>query len=180
MESALRATGRPAAVESVNPPGAGRVVGRKHRAHEADGNHCDAGGRDRRDVQRAASSDGPPTCADGQLPAPRRDPQHQRDRNVRAGDEQHDPSSQLASPWLVYGFEVEGRSVAEVYRDAPGGRLLSGGTPLADAQRAAWLSVWEIETVEPGRSLTLHDLLSADVGPAPDRRSAPAGRPAVE
>ena len=71
-----------------------------------------------------------------------------------------DASSQLAWPWSVYGFEMEGRSVAEAYRAAPGHRCSSAERRWLDAQRAAWLSVWEVEAVDPGRSLTLHDLLS--------------------
>ena len=77
-------------------------------------------------------------------------------------DDFSDPeaSSQLAWPWSVYGFEVAGRSVAETYRAAPGRLGSEAEHRWLDAQRAAWLSVWEVEAVEPGRSLTLHDLLS--------------------
>ena len=50
-------------------------------------------------------------------------------------------------------LDPDGRRRALVERDVAERRWL-------DAQRAAWLSVWEVEAVEPGRSLTLHDLLS--------------------
>ena len=79
-------------------------------------------------------------------------------------DDFSDPeaSSQLAWPWSVYGFEVGGRSVAETYREAPECRCSPAEHRWLDAQRAAWLSVWEVEAVEPGRGLTVHDLLSGE------------------
>ena len=66
----------------------------------------------------------------------------------------------LARPWSVYGFEVDGRSVADAYRAAHGRRCSPEERRWLDAQRAAWLSVWEVEAVEPGKTLTLRDLLS--------------------
>ena len=66
----------------------------------------------------------------------------------------------LAWPWSVYGFEVDGRSVADAYRAAHGRRRPPEERRWLDAQRAAWLSVWEVEAVDPGKTLTLHDLLS--------------------
>ena len=66
----------------------------------------------------------------------------------------------LAWPWSVYGFEVGGRTVADAYRAAHGRRCAPDERRWLDAQRAAWLSVWEVEAVAPGKTLTLHDLLS--------------------
>ena len=66
----------------------------------------------------------------------------------------------LAWPWSVYGFEVGGRTVADAYRAARGRRRPPEERRWLDAQRAAWLSVWEVEAVDPGKTLTLHDLLS--------------------
>ena len=66
----------------------------------------------------------------------------------------------LAWPWSVYGFEVGGRTVADAYRAAHGRRRPPEERRWLDAQRAAWLSVWEVEAVDPGKTLTLRDLLS--------------------
>ena len=69
-------------------------------------------------------------------------------------------TASLAWPWSVYGFEVDGRTVADAYRDAHGRRRPPEEHRWLDAQRAAWLSVWEVEAADPGKTLTLRDLLS--------------------
>ena len=69
-------------------------------------------------------------------------------------------SSELARPWSVYGFEVDGRTVVDAYLEAHGRRCPREERRWLDAQRAAWLSVWEVEAIDPGRTLTLRDLLS--------------------
>ena len=66
----------------------------------------------------------------------------------------------LSWPWAVYCFEVDGRTVADAYRAAHGRRLRPEERRWMDAQGAAWLSVWEVEAVDPGKTLTLRDLLS--------------------
>ena len=74
--------------------------------------------------------------------------------------EDPDAAAPLAEPWSVYGFEVDGRTVADAYRAARGRGCSPEEHRWMDAQRAAWLSVWEIEAVDPGKTLTLRDLLS--------------------
>ena len=71
-----------------------------------------------------------------------------------------DEAIQLARPWSVYCFEVDGRTVVDACLDARGHRFSREERRWLDAQRAAWLSVWEVEAVDPGKTLTLHDLLS--------------------
>ena len=71
-------------------------------------------------------------------------------------------TAQLAWPWSVYDFEVDGRTVADAYLAARGHRCTPEERRWLDAQRAAWLSVWEAEEVDPGKTLTLHDLLSGE------------------
>ena len=66
----------------------------------------------------------------------------------------------LAAPWSVYGFEVDGRSVVEAYLDRHGRRCTPEERSWLNAQRAAWLSVWEVLAVDPGTTVTLRDLLS--------------------
>lgn len=67
---------------------------------------------------------------------------------------------QLAFPWSVYGFQVEGRPVVDWYLDELGDQRPAAERDWLEAQRAAWLSLWEVIAVDPGRSLTLRDLLS--------------------
>ena len=73
-----------------------------------------------------------------------------------------DEAVQLARPWSVYCYEVDGRTVVDAYLDARGRRCSREERRWLDAQRAAWLSVWEVEAVDPGKTLTLHDLLSGE------------------
>ena len=72
-----------------------------------------------------------------------------------------DEALQLARPWSVYCFEVAGKTVVDAYLDARG-RCSNEERRWLEAQRAAWLSVWEVEAVDPGQTLTLHDLLSGE------------------
>ena len=66
----------------------------------------------------------------------------------------------LAMPWSVYCFEVDGKTIVDTYLDAHRRRCSREERRWLDAQRAAWLSVWEVEDVEPGLTVTLCDLLS--------------------
>jgi hypothetical protein len=67
---------------------------------------------------------------------------------------------QFIDPWSVYGFRVDGSTVAEHYAAKHGWRLSDPERRWLDAQRAAWLSIWEVLEVDPGRGITLRDLLS--------------------
>jgi len=71
-------------------------------------------------------------------------------------------SIHLAYPWSVYGFKVAGTTVADAYVESRGHHLAEEERRWLEAQRAAWLSIWEVKSVEPGRSLTLHDALSGE------------------
>ena len=71
-----------------------------------------------------------------------------------------DDAIQLARSWSVYCFEVNGKTVVDAYLDTRGRRCSREERSWLDAQRAAWLSVWEVEAVDPGKTVTLHDLLS--------------------
>ena len=73
-----------------------------------------------------------------------------------------DKAIQLAAPWSVYGFAVDGQTVVEAYLKAKGTRCSSEERAWLTAQQAAWLSVWEVIEIEPGASLTLCDLLSGE------------------
>ncbi len=78
----------------------------------------------------------------------------------------------LAAPWSVYNFEVDGRTVAEAYLDRHGSRCTPDERAWMNAQRAAWLSVWEVLAVDPGRTVTLRDLLSDEQRTVQERRGS--------
>jgi hypothetical protein len=67
---------------------------------------------------------------------------------------------QLAVPWSVYQYRVQGQSMLEWYLEEHGRRLSRAERGWLAAQQAAWLSVWEVIGVEPGKTVTLRDLLS--------------------
>jgi hypothetical protein len=67
---------------------------------------------------------------------------------------------QLAVPWSVYQYRVQGRSVPEWYLAEHGRGLSRAERGWLAAQQAAWLSVWEVIGVEAGKTVTLRDLLS--------------------
>ena len=68
----------------------------------------------------------------------------------------------LAAPWSVYNFEVAGRTAVEAYLERHGRRCTADERAWMNAQRAAWLSVWEVLAVDPGKAVTLRDLLSGE------------------
>lgn len=84
------------------------------------------------------------------------------ERSRRFTEDLEDRSESLAVPWIQYVVEVEGRPVFEHFLDEHAERLAPAERAWLEAQRGAWLSFWEITRVEPGRSLTLRDLLSGE------------------
>ena len=73
-----------------------------------------------------------------------------------------DAALPLAWTWSVYCFEVQGKTVVDAYLDARARRCSRRERRWLDAQRAAWLSAWEVEAVDAGKTVTLHDLLSGE------------------
>jgi hypothetical protein len=71
-------------------------------------------------------------------------------------------SMQLAEPWGLFHYRVNGRTVLDWYLEDRGSRLSRRQRAWLAAQQAAWLSVWEVLEVVPGQSATLHDLLSGE------------------
>ena len=71
-------------------------------------------------------------------------------------------STLLVLPLAVFSFEADGTTLVETYLKEHGGRRTPEERRWLKAQQASWLSVWEVEAVEPGRSLTLRDLLSGE------------------
>ncbi len=83
---------------------------------------------------------------------------------LRAGKDFADPKTalQLSVPWSVYGFHVEGRSIVEWFLQSAGRQLHPDERGWLGAQHRAWIGVWEVTAVDPGRSVTVRDLLSAE------------------
>ncbi|MAE94646.1 MAG: hypothetical protein CL910_08305 [Deltaproteobacteria bacterium] len=132
---------------------------------------CGSGRKYKRCHGRRRKSDRAPSTA--------RAPEHARDERLleelgayataRFGDEWlrferdfADPSRALplAIPWSVHGYRVQGRTVREWYLHEQGRGLRKADRRWLAAQGAAWLSIWEVVGVEPGKTVTLRDLLS--------------------
>ena len=73
-----------------------------------------------------------------------------------------DDAEQLARPWSVYGFEIDGRTVVGAFLERHGRQRTDEERTWLGAQQAAWLSVWEVLAVDPGTSITLCDLLTGE------------------
>lgn len=69
---------------------------------------------------------------------------------------------ELTIPWAVYGHRVDGATVCEHFLEAKRGKLSARERSWLDAQRDAWLTVWEVTSVEPGVQIGLRDLLSGE------------------
>ena len=67
---------------------------------------------------------------------------------------------ELSAHWAVYHYRIDGTTALDRYLEEYGQRLPPARSAWLEAEAAAWLSVWEVIEVEPGRSLTLRDLLS--------------------
>lgn len=69
---------------------------------------------------------------------------------------------QLFVPWSVYECHVDGRTVLESYLAERGAALQPADRAWLEAQRRAWLSIWEVEELEPGTSVAVRDLLTGE------------------
>jgi hypothetical protein len=63
-------------------------------------------------------------------------------------------------PFTFYSRERHGRSLAEEFAEAEGESLQARMRSWLAAQLEAWLSVWEVQSVEPGRRVRLRDVLT--------------------
>ena len=73
-----------------------------------------------------------------------------------------DVELQLAIPWMLYHYaaSADAGSMAGLMRELRANRLSPDMRSLLDAQLEAWLSVWEVQEVEPGVGVALLDLLT--------------------
>ncbi len=79
--------------------------------------------------------------------------------NLVAGED----GFQLSVPFALYMVRIDGETVLERYLAERAKRLSGEERAWLAAQRAAWLSVWEVIEVVPGERLSLRDLLSNEV-----------------
>ena len=70
--------------------------------------------------------------------------------------------SQLLLPWLVYHHPAQGAPPVERYLAARAQRLSADDRAILEAQRNAWLSIWEVTEVRPGVGVGVRDLLTAE------------------
>lgn len=68
----------------------------------------------------------------------------------------------LAAPWLVFGRAIEGRTVVDWFLEERGRALPAADRAWLEAQRDAWLSLWEVTGVIPGERLSMRDLLTGE------------------
>lgn len=82
----------------------------------------------------------------------------------RAAEALGDPETAdpLIAHWSVYHAEVDGKPVSRWFLGARRRQLSHAERDWLEAQQRAWLSVWEVSTVAPGRSVTLDDLLTGE------------------
>lgn len=73
-----------------------------------------------------------------------------------------DPDEGLLGHWVFYHHGLEGKPVAQWFLEEQGDRLSHEERAWLQAQRSAWLSIWETQDVTPGRSVTLRDLLTGE------------------
>lgn len=62
-------------------------------------------------------------------------------------------------PWLGYTALYDGRTGVDWYLDDRGWTVSAKARAWLDAVRASWLSIWDVESVEPGR-IVLFDVLT--------------------
>ncbi len=74
----------------------------------------------------------------------------------------YEETLQLAVPWSLYGYEVDGHTVLDWYLRERKSMLDKAELEVATAQLSTWLSVWEVVDVVAGESLFLQDLLSGE------------------
>ena len=70
---------------------------------------------------------------------------------------------QLLAPLSLHHTPIGGEPVASQFLTERAAQLTSTEQAWLEAQRAAWLSVWEVRDVRPGKGLTVKDLLTEEI-----------------
>lgn len=80
---------------------------------------------------------------------------------LRAGEDflEVEETFELFVQWSLYHHRVKGKPVAAWYMEAEGEELSADERACLEVQQGALLSVWKVTAVEPGRTVSLQDLL---------------------
>jgi hypothetical protein len=79
-----------------------------------------------------------------------------------AAMEQEPTHVNLFIQWACHEKKFDGQSVGRHFLDARGRNLLTGDRAWLEAHGRAWLSLWEVDDVEPGAWIDLLDLLTGE------------------
>ncbi|MGI9042508.1 MAG: YecA family protein [Gemmatimonadaceae bacterium] len=77
-------------------------------------------------------------------------------------DEIDETEMQLAMPWVCFHYSLPGHGIplARLFADEKGARLSAELREVLNANLNAWLSIWEVNDVNPGVGVTVTDLLT--------------------
>lgn len=84
----------------------------------------------------------------------------------------HEAAQQLAVPWSLYDFTVDGEAVARRFLKRFFSSLSIADREVIAAELLSWLSVWEVTGVAPGASVALHDQLTGERRTVLDRTAS--------
>jgi hypothetical protein len=92
------------------------------------------------------------------------------DERLVRGDEL--ATSTLLAPFAAYHGCIDETRILDFFLAAHGTELPAVECAWLAAQRDAWLSLWEVRSVEPGKSIELEDLLTGEVRRVEERRAS--------
>ena len=87
-------------------------------------------------------------------------------------------ASQMVSGWASAHYPgPDGRTALDLYLEERGGALDDLGRRLVEAQRGAWFSLHLVQSVEPGVSITVQDLLAGSEATIQEKAGSRTMRP---
>lgn len=78
--------------------------------------------------------------------------------SVRAAERE----TQLSVPWSLYIYETRGKTAASLYLEERGARLTPEEREMVQAQQSAHISLWAVDGADPGRGISIRDLLTGE------------------
>jgi hypothetical protein len=69
---------------------------------------------------------------------------------------------QFIVPWAIFHYEIQGEPAFEWFAREEAANISRRDRELIDAQRQAWIGIWEVRETVPGKSMILADLLSGE------------------
>lgn len=88
-----------------------------------------------------------------------------------------DPMGHFMLPMHLYHVDFGGTTIAKEFVDTFRHDLTSEELQWLEAQMAGWISIWEIENVEPGWSMNIRDLLTGETRTVLERTGSMVCRP---